>query len=128
LKFSEDDQFDHIWQNLAALWAESVGSSTSYFHKLHAALAFAAAKQPLLIEKLIAESDGFGIELATHEIGRNVLESILHFSMERYEACYLTLLRCQDKWALLGGSRAQRELLSLTRDVSARMSVITVCA
>lgn len=125
LKFFEDDQFDHIWGNLAVLWAGSVSSSTSYFHKLHAALAFAAAKQPMLIEKLIAESDGFGTDVATHEIGKSVLESILHFATEKYDACYVALRAYQDKWALLGGSRAQRELLSLTMSASAQMSKIT---
>jgi tetratricopeptide (TPR) repeat protein len=114
--------FPDIWRSLSSLWAGSVGTSTSYFHKLHAALAFAGAKQPLSIRKLIAESDGFGIEHPTHEAGIEVLESILLFASGSYDECALKLQASRPRWFLLGGSRAQRELLSLTLDYAVKNS------
>lgn len=72
----EDRQFDELWQDLSILWSGSIGTSTSHFHNMHAAFAFAAADRPLLIDKLIAESDGFGIEPATQQVGVDVLNAI----------------------------------------------------
>lgn len=114
LAYPENRQFDVLWKKLAAFWSGSTGSSMSYFHRLHAALAFAASNQPLLIEKLIAESDGFGLDESTHHIGLAVLRAILHFTKGQKQDCYRLLRSVQDKWGVLGGSRAQRELLLLT--------------
>jgi hypothetical protein len=110
----EDRQFDAAWRRLACLWSGSIGTSVSYFHTVHAALAFAASGQPILIEKLIAESDGFGLNNATHRVGTSILIAILHFATGYYLDCRRELLATQDQWHKLGGSRAQRELLTLT--------------
>jgi hypothetical protein len=118
LKQPADLRFVSEWRQLAALWSGSIGSSTSYFHKLHAALAFCASSQPFLIDKLMAESDGFGIERATHEVGMEVLEAIRLFARRHYGDCAGGLKRCQGRWHLLGGSRAQREILSLTAEAA----------
>lgn len=111
---SADKMFENIWQQLATLWTGSIGTSISYFHKIHAALAFSASQQTLLIEKMIAESDGFGIEKEAHIIGLNVLNAILFFSKQQYAQCHEILVNTCDKWQLLGGSHAQREILTLT--------------
>ncbi len=103
-----------IWECLALLWTGSVSGSTSYFHKIHAALAFSATNKTLLIEKQIAESDGFGIEPEAHRAGLDVLKGILLFTLKRYHESLALLRTSRDQWPLLGGSRAQREVLDLT--------------
>ncbi|TWI56712.1 hypothetical protein IQ22_01164 [Pseudomonas duriflava] len=111
----DDHSFDEVWKELAILWSGSIGSSTSHFHNMHAAFAFAGANQPLLIEKMIAESDGFGVEPDTHQAGMDVMRAIACFARAEYAQC-LRLLSCsQSLWPMLGGSRAQRELLSMTQ-------------
>lgn len=114
-----DTNFNGIWDRLALLWTGSVGGSTSYFHKIHAALAFSATNQTLLIEKQIAESDGFGIELEAHQAGLSVLKGILQFTLKRYNESLELLRSSRDQWPLLGGSRAQREILDLTLEYAA---------
>ncbi|OQS45792.1 tetratricopeptide repeat protein 38 family protein [Chromobacterium violaceum] len=109
-----DNRFDDVWQQLAFLWSGSIGASMSHFHRLHAALAFAASGQPVLIEKLIAESDGFGLDPQTHQTGVTVLKGIHHFAEGRYADSLGALQAAQPHWSVLGGSRAQRELLPLT--------------
>lgn len=109
-----DSKFAAIWERLALLWIGSVSGSTSYFHKIHAALAFSATNQTLLIEKQIAESDGFGIEPEAHRAGLDVLKGILLFTLKRYHESLALLRTSRDQWPLLGGSRAQREVLDLT--------------
>lgn len=114
-----DSKFDAMWKRLALLWTGSVYESTSYFHKIHAALAFSATNQTFLIEKQIAESDGFGIEPEAHRTGLEVLKGILLFTLERYHESLELLLTSRDQWPLLGGSRAQREILDLTLEYAA---------
>ncbi|MCC8457885.1 tetratricopeptide repeat-containing protein [Photorhabdus luminescens] len=116
---SADTNFQPIWERLAVLWTGSISSSTSYFHKIHAALAFSATNQSFLIEKLIAESDGFGIEPDTHSTGIDVLKAILLFTSRHYEECLNKLRLSYEKWPLLGGSRAQREILEQTMEYAA---------
>jgi len=128
LKQPAEQRFADVWKRLAFLWSGSISSSTSYFHKLHAALAFCASGQPFLIDKLLAESDGFGIERATQEVGIEVLQAIQLFARRRYSECAVTLKRCQRQWPLLGGSRAQREILSLTMDAAEDYAEALNCA
>ncbi|NHB92236.1 tetratricopeptide repeat protein [Photorhabdus cinerea] len=116
---SADTKFQPIWERLAILWTGSISASTSYFHKIHAALAFSATNQSFLIEKLIAESDGFGIEPDTHSTGIDVLKAILLFIAKHYEECLSKLYLSHEKWPLLGGSRAQREILDQTMEYAA---------
>lgn len=111
---SSDISYSDTWKGLALLWTGSIFSSTSYFHKIHAALAFSATNQTLLIEKQIAESDGFGMEPIAHAAGMDVLTSILMFTFKRYDESVELLRRSRKHWSLLGGSRAQREVLDLT--------------
>lgn len=116
---SIDSKLNAIWERLALLWTGSSCASTSYFHKIHAALAFSATNQTLLIEKQIAESDGFGIEPEAHRAGMDVLKGILLFTLERYNESQELLRNSRDQWPLLGGSRAQREILDLTLEYAA---------
>lgn len=114
-----DSKFKNVWQRLAALWTGSISTSTSYFHKIHAALAFSATQQTLLIEKQIAESDGFGVEPETHRTGITVLKGILLFTLGHYTDSLEMLRNSREQWPLLGGSRAQREILDLTLEYAA---------
>ena len=101
MRYSDDRRFDAEWRKLAGLWSGSIGSSMSYFHRLHAALAFAASDQPFLIEKLIAESDGFGHHAATHQTGIAVLMAILDFAHGRYGDCLGRLIAdTRSHWVL----------------------------
>ncbi|MBW5412916.1 tetratricopeptide repeat protein [Pseudomonas sp. MAG002Y] len=107
-------EFDEVWKELAILWSGSIATSTSHFHNMHAAFAFAGANQPLLIEKMMAESDGFGIEPDAHLAGLDIIRAIALFARGHYEECYYLLTASRHQWTSLGGSRAQRELLDLT--------------
>jgi tetratricopeptide (TPR) repeat protein len=118
-----DGRYHAVWKRLAVLWSGGIFTSTSYFHKVHAALAFSASHQPLLIEKQIAESDGFGVEARTHQVGLEVLNAIHLFTLERYPDCMELLHASRAQWHLLGGSRAQREILALTLDYAAQQTL-----
>jgi uncharacterized membrane protein len=49
---SDNDKYQDIWSRLADSWTGCIGASISFFHDLHAALAFASVSKPYLIEKL----------------------------------------------------------------------------
>ncbi|MBF7143048.1 MULTISPECIES: tetratricopeptide repeat protein [Pseudomonas] len=118
-----DGRYHGVWKRLAVLWSGGIFTSTSYFHKLHAAFAFSASNQPLLIEKQIAESDGFGVEPKTHLAGVGVLKAIHLFTLEEYGQCLELLRDTRAHWHLLGGSHAQREILELTLDYAAQQTL-----
>ncbi|WP_416427724.1 tetratricopeptide repeat protein (plasmid) [Pseudomonas sp. App30] len=111
---SSDGTYRVMWKRLAMLWTGSIYASTSYFHKIHAAFAFSATNQTILIEKQIVDSDGFGVETEAHHAGMNVLKAIHLFTLQRYSESHDLLSASREHWHLLGGSRAQREILELT--------------
>ncbi|MDW6002528.1 tetratricopeptide repeat protein [Vibrio mangrovi] len=115
LKYA-DHSFQKQWQKLATLWTGVIENSVSYLHKLHAALSFAATEQPFLIEKLIAESDGFGIDPQTHRTGIAILRAIHQMTIGRYQTSLSELEQSQQLWHLIGGSNAQRDILRLTKE------------
>jgi hypothetical protein len=126
LCFPEDDQYKYIWSQLADNWTGCVGASTSYFHDVHAALAFAAVNKSFLIEKMIARSDGIGIYEGSHPVGVEILQSIYYYSIEQYHECAMLLNKTEKDWAKIGGSKIQRDLLGLTlKDAMYRSGVIT---
>ncbi|SJN56202.1 hypothetical protein VR7878_01648 [Vibrio ruber DSM 16370] len=108
-------QWQKQWQKLATLWTGVIENSVSYLHKLHAALSFSATQQPFLIEKLIAECDGFGIAPQTHRTGVAILRAIHQFTLGQYQTCLSELEQSQPSWHLIGGSNAQRDILRLTK-------------
>jgi tetratricopeptide (TPR) repeat protein len=114
LCFPDDGQYSELWSQLADNWTGCIGASTSYFHDLHAALAFAAADKPFLIKKMIARSDGTGIPEGAHIVGTMILQSIYHYSIGQYDECATLLSKTKKHWSKIGGSHAQRDLLCLT--------------
>jgi tetratricopeptide (TPR) repeat protein len=114
LCFPEDNRYDQVWDILAENWTGCIGASTSYFHDMHAALAFAAANKPFLIKKMINRSDGVGIPPEAHAVGGDILQAIFHYAMREYSKCAELLNQTKADWVYIGGSHAQRELLSLT--------------
>ncbi|MCW7538609.1 hypothetical protein OOT46_12225 [Aquabacterium sp. A7-Y] len=123
LRYPRDSEFDATWRLLSRLWTSCIGSSTSYFHSLHAALSFAAVGEPLLIEKLVAEHDDAGGNEAVHRAGRKVLSAIHRYAIGDVRACADLLHESSGHWRQMGGSNAQRELLELTlQDALARCS------
>lgn len=103
-----------LWDDLAVSWLGSIGASTSYLHRIHAALAFTATEQPKLIEKLLSECDEMGFDTLTHRTGILVLKGLLEFALDNPVACQRALRSSRPYWDLLGGSHAQRELLDIT--------------
>ena len=114
LRFADDDQYQNLWSELADNWTGCIGASTSYFHDVHGALAFAAVNKPFLIEKMIARSDGAGIYEGSHLVGIEILQSIYYYSIGQYHECATLLTKTQKYWAKIGGSNIQRNLLWLT--------------
>lgn len=110
------------WQELSSFlidckpdWIENSGMRMHvYWHMAIAHERCNEVEQALLIEKQIAESDGFGIEPEAHRAGLDVLKGILLFTLKRYHESLALLRTSRDQWPLLGGSRAQREVLDLT--------------
>lgn len=119
----EDDRYDELWNQLAEKWSGCIGASMSYFYDIHAALSFVAIKKPFLIKKMIARSDGTGIPNGSHEVGIEILQAIYSYAMGQYYECALILSRTKERWLHIGGSHAQRELLSMTLQDSLYRSI-----
>jgi hypothetical protein len=126
LCFPDDDRYQNIWSALADNWTGCIGASTSYFHDVHGALAFAAIDKPFLIEKTIARSDGAGSYEDSHLIGIEILQAIYYYSVEQYHECATLLTKTEKYWAKIGGSNIQRDLLKLTlQDAINRSDIMT---
>lgn len=126
LCFPDDDRYKDMWSQLADNWMGCIGASTSYFHDVHAALAFAAVNKSFLIKKMIARSDGTGIYEGSHPVGIEVLQSIYYYSIGQYHECAMLLSKTEKHWAKIGGSNIQRDLLWLTlQDAMYRSGTIT---
>jgi tetratricopeptide (TPR) repeat protein len=110
----EDDRYEQLWNQLSENWIGCIGSSISYFHDLHAALCFAATKKSFLIRKMIVCRDGTGTPYNSHEVGIPILEAIYDYSIGQYDNCSSKLNKTKNRWARIGGSHAQREILYLT--------------
>jgi tetratricopeptide (TPR) repeat protein len=114
LCFPDDNRYQDLWSELADNWTGCIGASTSYFHDVHGALAFAAVNKPFLIKKMIARSDGAGIYEGSHLVGIEILQSIYYYSIGQYHECAMLLTKTRKYWAKIGGSNIQRNLLWLT--------------
>ena len=125
LCFPDDARYQHLWSTLADNWTGCIGASTSYFHDVHGALAFAAIDKPFLIEKMIARSDGTGNYDGSHLVGIEILQSIYYYSIGQYYECATLLTKTEKCWAKIGGSNIQRDLLKLTlQDAIARSDIM----
>lgn len=114
MAYPNDHRYDALWRQLADRWTGCIGASISYFHDLHAALCFCAANKPFLIKKMIYRSDGVGVPYDAHQVGVAILTAVYHYSAGNYAETVSILESTLAQWPKIGGSGAQRELLSLT--------------
>ena len=63
---------------------------------------------------MIVCRDGTGNPYDSHEVGIPILEAIYDYSIGQYDNCASKLNKTKNRWACIGGSHAQREILYVT--------------
>jgi hypothetical protein len=108
------------WKPVAAQWMRHLHDHLLAFNDLH--LAFAAARSgdrrqvALLTESLDSYArEGRGDNVAvTAEVGRRLIDGVLAFAAQDYEAAIETILPVRYDATRIGGSHAQRDVIDLT--------------
>ena len=115
LRFPDERKYDYIWHSQCAHSLGCVCGSSNYFHSFMAAIVFAVNGQPDYITKMINENDGAGHDRVTHQAGVDVLKAFRAYATGDMALCEDLLTKSEPFWDRLGGSFAQREVLSITK-------------
>lgn len=108
------------WAPLARQWLTHVDDHVLVFNDLHLALAVARAGDAEGLERLKASldayvRDGRGDNRAiTVDVGRRLVDAVIAFAAGDYAAAVRLILPVRHKVALIGGSHAQRDLITQT--------------
>ncbi len=108
------------WAPLAAQWLGHVDEHVLVFNDLHLALAVARAGDTAGLERLKASLDryvsaGGGDNRAiTADVGRQLIEAVIAFADGAYGQAIDLILPVRDKVVRIGGSHAQRDLVTQT--------------
>jgi tetratricopeptide (TPR) repeat protein len=116
LKYSNAQELFDSWDMLALSWVSAIDQSTSFFHKMHAALAFSVVGKSFLIDKMILGADRQYFDIDTYEVGISILCAIKSIAERDYASAYQMLNDSKDKWYMIGGSRAQLGILQETSE------------
>jgi tetratricopeptide (TPR) repeat protein len=113
------------WMELAAAWAEHIEDGYCTFNDMHAMLAFVGARDwrnARRLERTLqrVESHGSRYGETTRLIGLPVVRALLDFGYGEYARARQALALLPDVAHRIGGSHAQRDLLSLTLLEAAR--------
>ncbi|MCD2173595.1 tetratricopeptide repeat protein [Rhizobium sp. C4] len=113
------------WGPVAAQWLTHVDDHVLVFNDLHIALAVSRAGDPAGVEQLrhsldVYARDGQGDNHEiTIDVGRRIIDGVLAFAEEDYARAIERLLPVRYKIIRIGGSHAQRDLLTQTLIVAA---------
>ncbi len=99
--------------NLVDNWSSTIKDSLSYFNLLHAGMIFVCGNRTDLLEELVNLDNIDSLDEKTNKVGKGILNALLNYNTENFRPCTETLKATQNYWHLIGGSRAQREVLNL---------------
>jgi len=113
------------WKPVAEQWLTHVDEHVLVFNDLHIALAVSRSGHPAAVERLLASMDkyvasgsGDNREI-TRDVGRTLIDSVLAFAAGDYRRAINLILPVRYKIVRIGGSHAQRDLLTQTLIVAA---------
>lgn len=115
----------HRWAPVAEQWLTHVDDHVLVFNDLHIALAVSRARIPGAVERLtssmdayVADGDGDNREF-TRDVGRALIDAIIAFAAGDYRRAIELILPVRYKIIRIGGSHAQRDLVTQTLIVAA---------
>lgn len=113
------------WAPVAAQWLTHVDDHVLVFNDLHIALAISRAGDPAGVERLQQSLDAYARDgqgdnhEITVDVGRRIIDGVLAFAEGDYARTVERLLPIRYKIVRIGGSHAQRDLLTQTLIVAA---------
>ncbi len=113
------------WAQVAAQWLTHIDDHVLVFNDLHIALAVARAGDPGGVERLRQSLDAYARDgqgdnhEITVDVGRRIIDGVLAFAEGDYARTVERLLPIRYKIVRIGGSHAQRDLLTQTLIVAA---------
>jgi len=94
-------------------WAPSIFNSLSYFNDMHAAMAFMLSGESGFMAKLANKPLIPSLDSKTNDAGKSIILAISAYMSGEHTKCFDLLEQTRDRWHLIGGSIAQREVLNL---------------
>jgi tetratricopeptide (TPR) repeat protein len=116
------------WAPVGEQWMAHVDDHLLAFNDLHCAFAAARSPDPDHVTRLRRSLDDYertgsgDNRQVTSEIGRPLIEGALAFAAGDYGRAVESILPVRDDWAMIGGSRAQRDVIKLTLIAAAERS------
>jgi tetratricopeptide (TPR) repeat protein len=113
------------WAPLAAQWLTHVDDHVLVFNDLHIALAVSRANDPEGVARLRASLDDYARHGSgdnrdfTVEVGRRLIDGVLAFAQGDYVRAVERILPVRYKTIRIGGSHAQRDIVTQTLIVAA---------
>jgi hypothetical protein len=116
------------WGPLAEQWLTHVDDHVLVFNDLHIALAVARAGKPDNVDRLLASLDAYVADGTgdnreiTRDVGRRLIDGVIAFAAGDYRRTIDLILPVRYKVIRIGGSHAQRDLVTQTLIVAAERS------
>ncbi len=113
------------WGPVAEQWLTHVDDHVLVFNDLHIALAVSRSGNPSAVERLRASMDAYVADGAgdnreiTRDVGRALVDAVLAFAAGDYRRAINLILPVRYKIIRIGGSHAQRDLVTQTLIVAA---------
>jgi hypothetical protein len=114
------------WGPVAHQWLTHVDDHVLVFNDLHIALAISRAGIPGAVERLrtsmdayVADGEGDNREF-TRDVGRALIDAVIAFAAGDYQRAIALILPVRYKVIRIGGSHAQRDLITQTLIVAAQ--------
>ena len=113
------------WGPLAKQWLTHADDHVLVFNDLHIALAVSRAGDPAAVERLLASMDAYVADGAgdnrefTRDVGRSLVDAVIAFAAGDYRRTIELILPVRYKIIRIGGSHAQRDLVTQTLIVAA---------
>ena len=116
------------WAAVAGQWLTHVDDHVLVFNDLHIALAASRLEDGAGLARLLASLDAYIIDGKgdnrdiSADVGRRLVHGVVAFSRGAYARAVELLLPVRYKWIRIGGSHAQRDLLTQTLIAAATRS------
>ena len=116
------------WRAVAEQWLTHVDDHVLVFNDLHIALAVSRAGIPGAVEQLLASMDAYVADGSgdnrefTRDVGRALIDGVIAFAAGDYARTVELILPVRYKVIRIGGSHAQRDLVTQTLIVAAERS------